>query len=213
MITRRMMKFLSCALICTWLSSAALWAAENEVDQEALNRDLREEAMSGVISHIEHLIHEGADINSKAPHGESALEYAIRFGRYGAALRLIQLGANPNSEDDSGLSPLLRAASECTASRVVEALLRAGAEVNHHDLYGRTALINAVHGDCVRSVAIMLLRTKDDVEIDAQDDERETASDLSRGGLVLEMLDLARRYQTEGPETDGELLTLVKRQM
>ena len=90
---------------------------------------------------------EGANINGKAPHGESALEYAIRFGRYGAALRLIQLGANPNAEDDSGLSPLLRSASDCNGSRVVEALLRAGANVNHHDLYGRTALINAAHAD------------------------------------------------------------------
>ena len=129
-------------------------------DQEALNQSLRQEALSGVIPRIERLIRQGANINGKAPHGESALEYAIRFGRYGAALRLIQLGANPNAEDDSGLSPLLRSASDCNGSRVVEALLRAGANVNHHDLYGRTALINAAHADCVRTIAVILLKQR-----------------------------------------------------
>ena len=153
---------------------------------------------------------QGANINGKAPHGESALEYAIRFGRYGAALRSIQLGANPNAEDDSGLSPLLRSASDCNGSRVVEALLRAGADVNHHDLYGRTALINAAHADCVRTIAVILLRAKEEVDIDAKDDALETASDLSRDGLVPLMLDMARQYQKNGSE---DLLTLARRQL
>ena len=169
--------------------------------QGSLDQSLRQEAMAGVIPRIELLIRSGADINSQAPHGESALEYAIRFGRLGAALRLIQLGANPNSEDDSGLTPLLRAASEPNASRIVEALLRAGADVNHHDLYGRTALINAALADCTRTVAILLTWAKDIIEIDAEDDERQTAYDLARDGLIPQMLDDAREYQRKAPTT------------
>lgn len=163
--------------------------------QETLNKSLRQEAMAGVIPRIEGLLLRGADINSKAPHGETALEYAIRFGRYGAALKLISLGADPDTEDDSGLSPLLRAAGECNASRVVDALLRAGARVNHHDAYGRTALINAAHADCARTVSVILLRAKHEVDLDARDDALQTAMDLARVSPVLQMLEMAQKYQ------------------
>jgi len=170
-------------------------AVSSPWDQEALNQRLRQEAIAGVIPRIEKLILLGADINAQAPHGESALDYAIRFGRYGAALRLIQLGANPNSEDDLGMTPLLRAASEASASRIVDALLRAGADVNHRDFYGRTALIIAAQTDCARTVAVLLTRSKNVIKIDAEDDDGQTASDLSQNGLIPYMLSLAREHQ------------------
>ncbi|MGK5085597.1 ankyrin repeat domain-containing protein, partial [Bdellovibrionota bacterium FG-1] len=149
---------LFCVALNTLVFAGAILAAESSVDQESLNKSLRQEAMGGVIPRIEQLIRRGANINGQAAHGETALEYAIWFGRWGAALKLIELGANPNLADDSGRTPLLRAAGECNASRVVEALLRAGAKVNHYDLYGKTALINAARADCARTVAVMLLR-------------------------------------------------------
>ena len=68
-------------------------AEEDTSDQESLNQRLRHEAIVGVIPEIKKLIRMGADINSKAAHGETALEYSIRFGRFGAALKLIHLGA------------------------------------------------------------------------------------------------------------------------
>ncbi|OFZ18027.1 MAG: hypothetical protein A2X94_04575 [Bdellovibrionales bacterium GWB1_55_8] len=175
--------------LCSWSALAV------ESDQETLDRSLRQEAITGAVSRIERLIKMGADINGKAAHGESALEYAIRFGRHGIALKLIQLGADPNPEDDSGVTPLLRAAGDPNASRVVNALLKAGADVNHQDLYGRTALMNAAHADCVRTVAIILTQARDTVKIDAQNDLFQTASDLAREGLIPQMLELARKYQ------------------
>jgi len=189
-----LMRVVSLGLLSLAVSSVSIAA-------EWLDQSLRQAAVAGVIPRIEELIRQGADINGKAAHGETALEYAIRFGRYRAALRLIQLGADPNSEDDSGLTPLLRAAGEPNASRVVDALLRAGADVNHRDQYGRTALINAAHADCVRNVAVILVRAKDVVEIDARNDSLQSASDLAREGLVPQMLDMARRYQRDGSES------------
>lgn len=177
-----------------WASNDA-FSVESHWDQETLNKSLRQEAISGVVPRLEQLIEMGADINGKAPHGESALEYSLRFGRYGAALRLIQLGANPNSENDSGMTPLHWAAKEPNASRVVEALLRAGADVNRRDLYGMTALMNAAHADSVRTVAVILTRARDTVDIDAQNDHQQTASSLARDGMVSQMLEMARRHQ------------------
>jgi len=46
-----------------------------------LDQSLRQEAIAGIIPWMAQLIQQGANINGKAPHGESALEYAIRFGR------------------------------------------------------------------------------------------------------------------------------------
>ncbi len=177
------------------LFSNSVRAIESPWDQEALNKSLRQEAISGVIPRIEQLIKMGADINSKAPHGETALEYSVRFGRYGAALRLLQLGADPNSENDSGRTSLHWAAKEPNASRVVDALLRAGADVNRRDLYGTTALMNAAHADCIRTVAVILTRARDIVDIEAQNDHMQTAFSLARTGLVLKMLEMARMYR------------------
>jgi ankyrin repeat protein len=180
-------------------------------DSNTLNLSLRQAAISGGVASVEEWVRRGAQVNSRAPHGESALEYSIRFNRLGVALKLVELGANPNLEDDSGLTPLLRAAAECNASRVVEVLLKAGAQVNHRDVYGRTALMNAAHADCVRTVAVLLLHdlhAKDKIEIDAVNVELQSAESLSRGGLVSEMLDSARNYQREG---NGDWLSLARK--
>jgi ankyrin repeat protein len=167
-------------------------AGENIPDQETLNRNFRQSAILGNITHLKKLLDDGAEINSKAPYGESALDYTIRFGHHKATIRMLEWGADPNPEDDEGISPLYRAAGDCNASRVVEALLRAGANVNHRDLYGRTALMNAAHSDCFRNVAVILQQAKDQVDIDAHDDSLQTASDLARNGLVPQMLEIAR---------------------
>ena len=58
-----------------------------------------------------------------------------------------------------------------------------------------------------RTIAVILLRAKEEVDIDAKDDALETASDLSRDGLVPLMLDMARQYQKNGSE---DLLTLAQ---
>jgi ankyrin repeat protein len=185
-----------------FLLSVAASADDNPRDQETLNRSLRQEAIVGVIPRIEKLLKEGADINSQAPHGETALDYAVRFGRHMAAIRLVELGANPDIEDGSGVSPLYRAAGDCNASRVVDAFLKAGADVNHPDLYGRTALMNATHADCVRTVAVILQRRKGIVDIDARDDSLQTASDLARNGLIPQMLEIGRKNQEKAPESE-----------
>ena len=105
------------------------------------------------------------------------------------------------------MTPLHWAAKEPNASRVVDALLRAGADVNRRDLYGNTALMNAAHADCTRAVAVILTRARDTVDIDTENDQMETASSLSREGLVPQMLDMARGYQRGEDDMNLELLS------
>ena len=178
------------------------------IDQESLDRRLRQEAIVGMIPRIEAVLKEGANINGQALHGESPLEYAVRFGRHKAAIRLVELGANPDVEDDSGVSPLYRAAGDCNASRVVGVLLDAGANVNHRDLYGRTALMNAVHSNCARTVVVLLQKGKNVIDIDARNDSFQSAADLARNGLVPDILGTFRKYQQR--ESKGDLQFSVK---
>ncbi|MCM2279012.1 MAG: ankyrin repeat domain-containing protein [Oligoflexia bacterium] len=186
-----------------WFSEAA-FALEPPLEQDALDRSLRQAVIAGApLAKIERLIHAGAAINAKAAYGETALEYAVRFGRYRAALKLIELGADPDSENDSGMTPLHWAVQDLNASRVVEALLRAGADVNRRDFYGRTALMFAAQADSVRSIAVILTRAREPVELDAHNDHMETASSLARSEMVLQMLELARKHQERG--IGGEL--------
>ncbi len=60
--------------------------------------------------------------------------------------------------------------------------------------------MNAAHADCVQNVAILLLKAKNEIEIDARDNELSSADTLARDGLVPQMLNMARKYQATGSE-------------
>ena len=49
----------------------------------------------------------GADVNAKDEHGWTALQWVVPRGRDGAdiAIMLIEAGADPDTEDDNGVTP------------------------------------------------------------------------------------------------------------
>lgn len=175
-------------------------ARSDSETQEILNRELRQAAILGLIPRILDLIHHGAQVNTRAPYGETALDYAVRFHRHQAAIQLLETGADPNISDDTGATPLFRAVTDCNASEVVEKLLRSGADVNHRDLYHRTPLMGAARSACVRNVAVILDRARDTVQLDAIDDQLMRASDLAPNGLIPGMLDAAAEKRRGGVE-------------
>ena len=68
---------------------------------------------------------------------------AARDGDIKALERLLADGADPNGRDpDTGIPPLHWAVS-CHSVRMVRLLAKAGADVNQHDAYGRSALAYA----------------------------------------------------------------------
>jgi len=137
---------------------------------------------------VEALLRCGADVNFPDGRGNTALTHAIARQTYGAhdncvsgehynprvrpgttdiEEALLKAGADPNLEDEFGLTALLLVArswtTNTTGTRFVQALLTAGAEV-------RTALHEAALNSC-EEVAISIMETlvKAGADVDQQD--------------------------------------------
>jgi ankyrin repeat protein len=124
---------------------------------------------------IKFLLEKGADINVKNSRGMSALSRAIYDGRVETAKMLLANGANVDSRDDFGDTPLLLAAAgnsnltrelldrhadvnaqnkslesalmRANRPETVALLLDHGADLNARDKRGHTALMHAVPGN------------------------------------------------------------------
>lgn len=81
----------------------------------------------------------GASVNAKQQYGTSVLASAACLNHPKSAKWLIEKGADIESLDDSGCSPLIEAIRYCNAE-VAEALLRHGARVDVKTKKGRTVL-------------------------------------------------------------------------
>jgi ankyrin repeat protein len=182
------------AMVMALASQAAALADPSRDD---LNRSLREAARVGDLPRIEASLQAGADINAAAPHGETALYYAALFGRTHAAIRLIERGADLEATTyDLGRTVLLRAAESCD-SRLVEALLKAGADINRVDAMGAAPLMEAVESSCVRTVAILLSFGRGKIHLHARDHSFRSAEDYARHPWIEGMLKLARGQKVE----------------
>jgi uncharacterized protein len=78
-----------------------------------------------------------------APGGMTALSFAAREGRLGAARLLLDAGADVNAREANGISPLVMAITN-RHTAVAALLLARGADPNARDWWGRTPLWSAV---------------------------------------------------------------------
>jgi ankyrin repeat protein len=144
------------------------------------------------------LIEEGADVNAVNKRGESALLLAARNGRDDVVEVLLQAGADVNKADSGGYSPLSVAANATIATMiiergvdvnavnqsgqsalmlatmfnrvgVVEALVRAGADVSKADLSGNAPLIVAANATIAKTLI------EQGAEVEAVNNRGETA--------------------------------------
>ncbi|KAL2821430.1 ankyrin [Aspergillus cavernicola] len=86
------------------------------------------------------------DINLEDQQGRTLLTWATAYGHETLVHMLLQRGANPNSTNKFGFSPLFYATVSGKSS-IIRSLIEAGAEVNVVDKNGRTPLFHAAEGD------------------------------------------------------------------
>ncbi|KAF1323579.1 Tkl protein kinase, partial [Globisporangium splendens] len=101
-------------------------------------------ASTDSIGMVRELLDYGASIDQQNNDGWSALNTAIHSGCADIALLLIESGAAIDLPNNDGDTPLLVAVKDSSCVDVVEELLARGANINHQNRVGATALYHAM---------------------------------------------------------------------
>jgi ankyrin repeat protein len=130
---------------------------------------------------VDYLIRQGADVNAQSDGGETALMLAARAKDEQAAVNtmtlLLAAAADPNLVSGGGNSPLMEAAYAGHATAIL-LLVQAGANVNHTNQYGETALlVGSLKMGTVAAVKALLAAGSDPKH---EDKDGVTAADVAR---------------------------------
>ncbi len=126
------------------------------------------------LSCVEVLIAHGAEVNVATKRGVTALATVAPFGETEILMRLLEKGADINTRDDKGYSPLMLAAhSDFLNTETVRILLDKGADVNVRGNDGETALSLAQKRGNTTVVQLLLKRDPKGTESSATVQERE----------------------------------------
>jgi ankyrin repeat protein len=118
------------------------------------------------------LVHKGARVNAVTQDGASALIYHAHYGQQRGLQLLLDHGADVNHIDKYGWTALMYAAQREGCERMVDALVKQGANVNACAGDGRTALMAAASAG--RSATVRTLLQHGAI-VDAQDQSGQTA--------------------------------------
>jgi ankyrin repeat protein len=129
------------------LAALPAWGADRLADAAA-----RED-----LAAVRALLSEGADVNSRAIDGTTALHWMVRAENLELVELLLKAGADPNAADRYGVTPLYLACSLANVP-MMEKLLAAGADPNLTDQSGETLLMIASHVGEPAAAKVLLAR-------------------------------------------------------
>lgn len=156
-------------------------AAMTEDDSEA--PPIISAAKAGQTDKVKELLADSADVNVRDKKERTALMYAGDLGNLACVQLLIAANADLQAKDAIGETVLTLTATPETgqskeqAVRKMEALLGAGADMNHGTNQGRTALMGAALSGNPAIVKLLLAAKAD---MTARDNEERTALDLAQ---------------------------------
>jgi ankyrin repeat protein len=135
-------------LVAGALFAAAAFAANTT--------EIADVAMKGDMDSLRTLVkqHPG-EVNAALPDGGTALLWAAYWNDEGAVKALLAAGANVDTANRYGVTPLAQASTNGNAP-IVEALLKAGADANTFQAEGQTALMSAARSGSAETVKILL---------------------------------------------------------
>lgn len=90
---------------------------------------------------VEILLRNGANVDQKDSHGRAALHLAVGRGDADTTRVLLEAGANPNVQDQDGVTPLNLARSYAGTGDIAALLLKAGADPKLVDKHGKVYLM------------------------------------------------------------------------
>lgn len=149
----------------------------SNLDQDDLDRALREASSTGRYNDLEAAIRAGANPQNRNNYGVTPLHLASLFGHSKIVSKLIRVGANPDQADDRDFTPLMHASFNCNP-RTVYALAKAHANPNRSNHVGQTALMNAAEQACPQVVEILLQMPG--IDVNARNIYGKTAYDYAK---------------------------------
>ena len=123
-------------------------------DQKALNQELYDAVLYNDPAAASAALAKGANVNHKV-NERSVLGWAAQRGNADVVGALLGGGADPNTVDGVGNTPLMRGI-ETRHAAVVRQLLEAGADTDRRDTYGRLLVNLAVEADNAQIVEALL---------------------------------------------------------
>lgn len=121
----------------------AVPSSHQTLDEMDFERGIWSAALEGNTNRIHHLLVNGTNVDSVDTAGYTALHYAARSGSVDVCNLLLQYSANVNVTTKAGLATPLQRAALAGKEKVVELLLKRGADPKLQDVDGRTALHRA----------------------------------------------------------------------
>lgn len=158
------------------------------------------------------LLRAGADVDAADKTGATAVAWVARDGKPELVTQLIEAGANVNTKDSQGKTPLMEAMHQSFAEsqyeEVTECLVDAGADANTRDHTGKTALIHLVLEDFGGNLRISGL-TKEQVREESIPEKIPFIDTLAKAGADLNLRDATGKTaldwateRKEGPVVD-----------
>lgn len=165
---------------------------------------------SGSKAFIELLMRKGVDLKKY----DGILLDAAESGNEDAFRLVLSLVPDVNYCNKEGRTALIRAVADCydgnvpRSEAIVKLLLERGADVNHHDCFGNTALILAAHN---ANVAIVKLLLQYKANVLAKNDNGVNAlmcaalnRDINNGGTEIVKLLLTKGLSLETADKEGK---------
>lgn len=160
--------------------------------------------LAGDTSKVQVLLKQGIDMKSST----KALGLAAASGKTEISEVLLNEGADVNSQDEEGLTPLIAAAFN-NLVEIVEILLRNGADIDAQEEKGWTALYAAALTNSVGAVDILI---KNGAEVNIKTNDGETALDIAqelwshRNDVIEILLEVgAKEGKNISPDSDATL--------
>jgi ankyrin repeat protein len=139
------------ACLMTLLMAAGTAAAADDLVDATRNQDQ---------SRILALLDRKPDVNVRSGDGSTALLWAAHWNDVKTAERLVRAGANANTANDFGMTPLSRACINASPA-VVDLLLKAGATPDARIATGETPLMTCASSGSVEAVRLLIARGAD----------------------------------------------------
>ena len=96
-------------------------------------------ARNGNLNRVKARLNQGVPVNSRNAHGWTPLHKAVLSGNLNIVQELLRRGAHVNPRTRSGMTPLYLAAMWDRSPHIIHALIKAGANPKHRNMYGYDA--------------------------------------------------------------------------